>query len=155
MTAVLFVCLWPAAAWAVPSEQLIADAALFEGSTVSYQGEAVGLPLVRGVSAFVSLFDGKNAISVWMPKDFLKNIRHYGRYRHEGDTVSVIGIFHRSCPEHGGGLDIHATYLLVLGAGRFHPEFIAPQKLFTLAGLLGVLICLLIVRGFLMKRKKT
>ena len=142
-------------AFAVSSDKLIAEASLFDGSTVSYQGEVIGPVLKRADHVWVSVYDGQNALSVWLPADLAKDITQSGGYRRHGDEISVIGTFFRSCPQHGGGLDIHGTYVMVRRAGQAVPEYIASYKLFTLAGLLGVLICLLITRAFWMKRKKT
>ncbi|MFA5039143.1 MAG: hypothetical protein WC732_05625 [Candidatus Omnitrophota bacterium] len=155
MVLVIFCCFFSAVpVFAFASENLISEAAMFDGSTVSYTGEAVGPILPRGDFSWISLHDGKNAISCWIPKSLLGDIRRTGGYGRKGDVVAVIGTFHRSCPEHGGALDIHAKYVMLESPGAALPEYLGTAKIVMSAVSLGVLICLMIVHAFLARRKK-
>jgi hypothetical protein len=119
---------------------------------VLYGGEIIGEVLWRGDHVWINVYDGNDAIGVWMPAALAEKIKHTGSYKCSGDRIRVHGIFHRACPEHGGGLDIHAQDLLVVEPGQQIAEELDSRKILVLAVLLGVLLCLLIVRIFLKKR---
>lgn len=154
LVAAFLLVLPPVSFAATPSGQLINDATLFDGSTVSYKGEVVGPIMRRGENVWLSLNDGANAISVWIPVNLLGATRIGGSYGQKGDQISVIGTFHRSCKEHGGALDIHGTYLLMLAQGGPVAEKLAAGKVVWLAVLLGVFVCLLIARIYLKRQKR-
>ncbi len=137
---------------AASSQELIAEAKLFDGAHVLYGGEIIGEALRRGDHAWINVYDGDNAIGVWVPTALAEKIEHTGSYKCSGDRIRVHGIFHRACPEHGGGLDIHAQDLLVVEPGQPIIEDLSSRKILILVALLGVLICLLTVRIFLKKR---
>lgn len=106
------------AVWAVTgSTQLIEASRKYDRKTVTYQGEAIREAMLRGKNGWINLNDGNNAIGVWTSRENISKIMQYGTYRHTGDRVRVTGVFHRSCPEHGGDLDIHAQFLEVLEPG--------------------------------------
>ena len=107
-----------AAAQAIQSTELIENALAFNGETVTYRGEVIGDILYRGDSAWINVSDGANAIGCYIPASEAEKVEHVGRYRIVGDTVELIGVFHRDCPEHGGDLDIHAGSITVLKKGR-------------------------------------
>jgi hypothetical protein len=137
---------------AASSQELIIEAKLFDGAHVLYGGEIIGEALRRGDHAWLNVYDGNNAIGVWVPSVLLENVKHTGGYKWLGDRIRVHGIFHRACPEHGGALDIHAQDLLVAEPGQLIIEDLSSRKILILVALLGVLICLLMVRIFLKKR---
>ncbi|QAT17931.1 hypothetical protein BU251_09445 [Candidatus Velamenicoccus archaeovorus] len=139
---------------AASSQELIAEAKLFDGAHVLYGGEVIGEVLRRGDHAWINVYDGDNAIGVWVPAVLAEKIEHAGSYKCSGDRIRLHGIFHRACPEHGGGLDIHAQDLLVVEPGQQIIEDLDDRKILVLAVLLGVLICLLMVRIFLKKRAR-
>ncbi|MDD5194856.1 MAG: DNA-binding protein [Candidatus Omnitrophica bacterium] len=101
----------------VTSTELINNAKLYDGKTVSYSGEVIGDVMVRKEYAWVNINDGKNAIGIWMPKGLADNISYTGSYNANGDYVEISGIFRRSCIEHGGDLDIHASSLTKIRSG--------------------------------------
>ncbi|MFB3919671.1 MAG: DNA-binding protein [Candidatus Velamenicoccus archaeovorus] len=139
---------------AASSQELITEAKLFDGAHVLYGGEIIGEVLRRGDHAWINVYDGDNAVGVWVPAALTEKIKHAGSYKCSGDRIRVHGIFHRACPEHGGALDIHAQDLLVVEPGRQVLEELDSRKILVLAVLLGVLICLLMVRIFLKKRAR-
>lgn len=139
---------------AASSQELITEAKLFDGAHVLYGGEIIGEALRRGDHAWLNVYDGNNAIGVWVPGALLQNVKHTGGYKWLGDRIRVHGIFHRACPEHGGALDIHAQDLLVVEPGQPLIENLSSRKILILVALLGVLICLLMVRIFLKKRAR-
>jgi hypothetical protein len=125
---------------AVASAQLIQDAADWDGRVVTFSGEAIGEPLVRGAQAWLHLNDdayqtrstseagrqlrGYNSgQAVWVPAGLARRVRTFGGYRREGDSVQVLGTFHAACREHGGDMDIHATSLGIVREGYLvtHP----------------------------------
>ena len=101
----------------VSSTELINNAKQYDGKMVVYQGEAIGDIMVRGEYAWINVNDGKSAIGIWLNKKFTGDIRYTGTYKTKGDLVEIEGIFNRSCKEHGGDLDIHATSIRKIKEG--------------------------------------
>ena len=89
---------------------------------MTYEGEVIGDIMARGEYAWVNVNDDVNAIGVWAPKSMLKDIIHKGTYKEKGDWIEIKGVFHRSCAEHGGDLDIHAETLIKLKDGYIIAE---------------------------------
>ncbi len=110
-------------AQAPTSLDLINSAKQYDGKTISYKGEVIGDIMNRGDFAWLHVNDGIIAIGIWAPKAMIQDIRYAGDYHKKGDIVEVYGTFHRSCPEHGGDLDIHASEIkkLISGGPVFHP----------------------------------
>jgi hypothetical protein len=96
---------------------LIENSAAFDGKTVTFTGEVVGV-LMRGNFAWVNVFDNEVAIGVWCRAEDARKISVIGDYGHVGDTVEVVGTFHTACPEHGGELMIDADNFVVKRAGQ-------------------------------------
>lgn len=106
----------------------------YDGEEVVFVGEAVGDVMVRGEQAWITVNDdhysrralaesaelrgGNSGIGVWLSREEAAKITRLGRYGSIGDRVSVRGVFHADCPEHGGDFDIHASSLEVLERGR-------------------------------------
>ena len=82
-----------------------------------FEGEVLGDILYRGEYAWLAVFDGSNTIGCYVSAEQARQISLVGGYGKKGDTVSVEGVFHRACPEHGGDLDIHASSVTVLSTG--------------------------------------
>jgi aspartyl/asparaginyl-tRNA synthetase len=144
----------PCYAQAVSSAELIVNAKQYDGKTVTYQGEAVGDIMRRGDYAWVNLNDGNAAIGVLVKKTDLADITYLGSYRAKGDVVEVVGIFNRSCPEHGGDLDIHAQEIKKIIPGKSYFRQLNMKKLYI--GLLLTLTALLLYpinKFFQYKRK--
>ncbi len=137
----------------VSSNDLILNADEYDGKIVLYEGELVGSLLKRGDYAWLNLHDGKNAIGVWVTRAMSDGVKKAGSHRMRGDFIAVSGIFHRSCLEHGGGLDIHAQKIEVIKEGHALTEPADPNKIIAISILLGVLACLLIIHIFQMKRR--
>ncbi|MCE5202634.1 MAG: hypothetical protein LLG24_00200 [Actinomycetia bacterium] len=126
------------------SSGLVEEPKKYDGSTVTFTGEAIGEVMVRGENAWVHLNDdayylknveegaqlgGYNAgMPVWLPAGEAGKITTFGDYKHEGDVVTVTGEFHAACPEHGGDMDIHATALEVVQPGHRAADPIKPGK---------------------------
>ncbi len=141
-------------AQSISSSELINNAKLYDGKVVVYAGEVIGDVMVRARYAWININDGNNAIGIWVSKAVAKDIQYSGSYKAKGDVLEVSGIFHRSCPEHGGDLDIHAQYIRKLNSGRLLTERLNLEKRnFTLI-LLGILCLVLILRQLKPKSKK-
>ena len=105
----------------VSSNDLIDHAKDYDGTTVVFEGEVIGDILSRGEYAWLAVYDGSNTIGVYVTAEQTKQISVVGGYGKRGDTVSVQGVFHRACAEHGGDLDIHASSVTVLSVGARVP----------------------------------
>ncbi|MCJ7719950.1 MAG: DNA-binding protein [Candidatus Hadarchaeum sp.] len=98
-------------------QALIENANSFDGKTVTFRGEVIGV-MTRGDYAWVNILDGDYAIGVWCRAVDAKKVSFIGDYSHTGDTVEVAGTFHLACTEHGGDLDIHADNFAIVAQGR-------------------------------------
>ena len=127
------------------SGELVEEPKKYDGSSVRFTGEAIGEALERGDMAWLHLNDdayylrnieegaklgGYNSgMPVWTSRGLTDKIGFYGDYRHEGDVVTVRGVFNAACPEHGGDMDIHAESLDVDTPGHPVSDPIDPRKL--------------------------
>jgi len=130
----------------ISSTELINNAKLYDGKTVVYEGEVIGDIMQRGDYAWVNINDGQNAIGIWAVVPLVKAIVYTGSYKSKGDIVEIIGIFQRSCAEHGGDLDIHARLLRKISSGRTVVEKFNLGKRNTVLILAGFLCLILILR---------
>lgn len=130
----------------ISSMELIEHAKDFDGKSISFQGEAIGDIMKRGNFAWVNVNDGTSAIGIWLKAELAKEINYTGSYKAIGDTVLVVGRFNRACIEHGGDLDIHADSITIVKTGNLVEEKINLQKYKAALALLGVALCLGILR---------
>jgi hypothetical protein len=125
---------------AVPSNILLKNPVLFDGKIIEYQGEAVGDVMNRGDFSWVNVLNAGKAIGVWLRAKDADKILVAGDYSHRGDAVKATGVFHRSCTEHGGDMDIHASEMQIITKGYEVKHPVDEKKFFVIGGL--VLICL-------------
>jgi hypothetical protein len=118
------------------SAGLIAKARELDGREVEFVGEAIGEPMRRRDHVWLNLLDSVGALGIWANREDLPAIRYFGSAAARGDTLRVRGTFHRSCPEHGGDLDIHATVLEVVMPGELKCETLHAGRMALAAGLL-------------------
>lgn len=129
----------------VTSTDLVAHAKRWDGREISYAGEAIAEVQERGAYAWIHVNDDAYARTsvangtslggynsgqaVWLPTNLTTGIKNFGDHRHEGDVITVVGTFNAACAEHGGDMDIHATWLSVEAAGGPAPDPVKPIKL--------------------------
>jgi len=135
----------------ISSAELIKNAKFYDGKSVSFAGEVVGDVMIRGDFAWLNIYDGANAIGVWVPEQLARQIGWAGDYKTKGDVVEVSGIIHSVCLEHGGDFDIHALSVRRIYAGRQVRERFNQSKGNVALWLLGVLCLVMILRQ--LKRK--
>lgn len=142
-----FACLILAAGAAQPVKinDLVEQAAEYNGKTVTIEGEAIGEAMERGEYTWVNINDGSNAIGLWMRAADAQKITTFGDYKHVGDTVTVTGTFSRDCAEHGGDVDIHVASLTVTAAGHDVKETLSQNKILAAA----ILSCVTLIIAFL------
>jgi hypothetical protein len=137
---------------------LIENAKFWDGRTVEFAGEAIGEAFRRGSAVWIHVNDdaymwknieegavlgGYNSgQAVWLPAELAAKIRFFGDYKHEGDVLTVKGVFNAACREHGGDMDIHATELTILRAG--HPVAHVVNTGRLLSGLILVAVAALV-----------
>lgn len=101
-----------------PINDLIENSIKYDNKEFKIKGEAIGEKMARGDHGWVNINDGTNAIGIWLTEDMMKQIEVLGDYKHRGDTIEVIGEFHRDCKEHGGDVDVHAKSIVKLTRGQ-------------------------------------
>lgn len=140
------------------STELVEHPKEWNGKTITFRGEAIGEAMVRGDMAWLHLNDdgyylknveegsglhGYNSgMPVWLPADLAGRIETFGDYKHEGEVVEVAGVFNAACPTHGGDLDIHATALTRVIAGRQAIDRVRAWKVTLAIGLALVALVL-------------
>jgi len=148
---ILFLISDIALAQGISSKELINNAKLYDRKVVAYKGEVIGDIMKRGDFAWINLHDGMNAIGIWVPLAFTREITYAGSYKAKGDVIEVVGIFNQACLQHGGDLDIHAQSLRKIDSGRAVRERVNPSKVNQVLILLGVLFLIWILTLFLRK----
>jgi len=113
--------LTPAAVVALPNDS--------DGETILMQGEAIGESLrADDGHRWVNLLGDDVAVGVYMTAADAEKISSYGRHGSFGDSVRVIGVLNRWCPEHAGEFDIHATEVVIVSEGLERENPIQPWK---------------------------
>jgi len=158
LTSALLAALASSAMAAVPvspnspsSTELVEQPKKFNGTEITFEGEAIGEAMARGDDAWIHLNDdaymyknveegaelgGYNTgMPVWLPTNLAEKIGTFGDYKHEGDIVKVSGVFNAACGQHGGDMDIHATTLVLTVPGRNALDPVKPWKLVLAIGL--------------------
>jgi hypothetical protein len=152
----------------VSSEDLIERMDEYDGREVIFRGEAVGDVMVRGDYAWITVNDdhysrealheagklrgGNSGIGIWLPAAEAEQVTVVGRYGTVGDYVEVRGVFNADCVEHGGDVDIHATFLEVLEPGR--QLDISPGWELYVAAALSIIFVLATMTPFLRRRTR-
>jgi hypothetical protein len=136
----------------ISSTDLINNAKQYDGKVVDYRGEIIGDIMIRGQYAWININDGQNAIGMWGLKTLIKDIVYKGGYGFNGDVVKITGKFNRSCPEHGGDLDIHAQIIRKVTNGRQIFESLDFNKIKIALTLLGIVFLLYISNLIMLKR---
>jgi hypothetical protein len=116
IVAILLILIVPLAR-AESGEALIENSAGFDGKTVTFTGEVIGV-FIRGDYAWVNILDNEVAIGVWCRAEDARKVTVIGDYRHKGDNVEAVGTFYMADPDQGGDLDIHADNFTVLKVGQ-------------------------------------
>lgn len=146
----------------VTSFELIECPQLFDGETVSYEGEAVGAVLLRQEHAWVHLNDdpyglqigplsrhrtavgGNSGMAVSVPRQAAVGVK-VGGYRRQGTGLAVVGIYRRAADIDGGAPAIQAQEVRVVREAETfaHPvagaRVIAAVALSLLAAVLGLI----------------
>ena len=150
-TVALLLALLGSAGWSDPvsSRQLIGHSRQFDGRPVEFRGELIGEPMRRGDHLWLNVSDGDSAIGVWVLRSAVPAVRYFGVYSVRGDTVLVRGLFHRSCPEHGGDMDIHAEAITIVAPGETVSHLLKPAAMAWASGL-----CALGLLSFLLWRRR-
>lgn len=142
--------------WAAPvtSTELISNAGRYNGETVVFEGEIIGDIMLRGSYAWINVNDGNNALGVWVKNEMLRGIRYGGSYSQRGDKIEVIGLFNRSCIEHGGDIDIHASSVKVIQPGGVNIRELDQHKKQFVKQAFIVLVIVWILSLLKIRRKK-
>ena len=133
----------------IPSGGLIENAGAYDGKEIDFSGELIGDPMPRGDHVWLNVNDGSNAIGIWLPRGLLPSVRYWGSYTARGDTVRIHGVFHRSCPDHGGDMDLHGSSIEVISPGEPTGHRVGPVPFFC-----AVLLIFTSFAAFLLWRRR-
>lgn len=136
----------PASAYSI--DDLVVNSKDFDEKYVIVQAEVIGDIMKRGDNVWLNINDGTRAIGIFCAKHQIKNIQLVGDYETTGDWIEVEGIFHRSCPSHGGDLDIHARKIEVLKRGVLRENKVNPIKIRIALILLPIVILVILLRSW-------
>lgn len=132
--------------------EIIENSIKYDNKELKIKGEAIGEKMNRGEYGWVNINDGSNAIGIWLTKEQLKEIEVLGDYKHKGDIIEVTGEFHRSCKEHGGDVDVHATSIVKLTRGKIDVPVVDRYRIITAIGIITSTLIFTII--FLKTRKE-
>jgi hypothetical protein len=135
------------------SLDLLNNAKQYDGKTINYKGEVIGDVMIRGDHAWLHVNDGTIAIGIWVPKTMIQNICYVGDYDRKGDIIEVSGTFNRSCLEHGGDLDIHASGIRIISLGSSIIRPISRKKCYIGAYSLITVLLFLALNKFFQNRQ--
>ena len=152
ISGMVFLLYVPCFAEVISSSELISNAKRYDGKVVSYSGEVIGDIMTRKEHAWINVNDGKNAIGIWTTKELINDITHTGSYGENGDVVEITGVFHRSCVEHGGDLDIHAATITKISSGRIVSHEISTKTINFTFSLSCIILLVCLVRMFQLKK---
>lgn len=110
------------------SEQVVVDTRIgvlttvnraLDDATVSFSGEVVGevLNAEDGYKWVNLLGSDGSCVGVYLSETDAGMIAHVGNYSTTGTTLQIKGVYHTSCSEHQGELDVHAAEVSVVDAG--------------------------------------
>jgi hypothetical protein len=139
----------------VSSIELINNAKQYDNKNVVYRGEVVGDIMRRDRHAWLSINDGYSAIGIWISKELIEDIQYIGSYKAKGDIVEVSGLFNRSCPEHGGDLDIHAKTITKIASGYKNHKIFTTRKLHLSFLLLCMILLISLLKAKYLRSTKT
>lgn len=142
---ILLVFSQQARAGSVSSEDLLKRSAEFDGKAIVYSGEIIGDIMRRKGSVLVNVYDGRNALGVYLPLSAAGVISAAGDYKTAGDIVEITGEFRRVCAEHGGDTDIHASGVKLISRGSIKKRSIDGAKKILVFKLLGALVIIWIL----------
>ena len=131
----------------VSSSDLLSNTKAYDGEIVTYQGEVIGDVMIRQDYAWLHVNDGAIALGIWANRKMVQDILYTGNYHKKGDIVEVTGIFHRSCLEHGGDLDIHASEIKKILSGGSDPHPLSRKKAY-----LGIFSLVLVLFFYALKK---
>lgn len=102
----------------VTLNELIENSQVYDNQLVRVSGEVLLEAMEREEGTWVNINDGTNAMGLFIEGEEASTFKYYGNYQTTGDTVEVDAIFHRSCPEHGGDMDLHLVKLVSVTPGQ-------------------------------------
>lgn len=125
--------------------KLIEDNKALDGKVVVVKGEAIGEPMKRGSHTWINISDGTTAIGIWLENSEAKKVKTFGNYKNKGDIVKVKAIYNKSCKEHDGEIDFHASKLEVTNMGYKTERFLKNTRVKLLIGLSIVTIIIMCI----------
>ena len=121
---------------------------------VVIEAEVIGEVLERGDFAWLNVNDGTNAIGVYTDIDLTSQLTTFGDYFHVGDKIRIVARFERSCLEHGGEMDLHATSITVIKKGYATEHEVTALKFVLSIILMAMAIAALYLQRNVVRKQK-
>lgn len=138
----------------VSDRDLVERAQELDGQWVMFQGEALGDLMVRGNTAWLNVGGAHYAIGILMPRTQAAKVKVLGSYRFHGDTVRVVGLFHRADPNEGGDLDVVASSVEVVKPGSARAVPRPGNRVYAAAGLSLLALALFLAARLVRRRSE-
>jgi len=158
LSIVLFFGMIPASAKIYTLQELIENSKMYDGKTITCEGEVIGDVMVRKEGAWINLNDNGVVMGIFVPKEIFDSevhIEYSGGYKAEGDILLIYGIFNRACPEHNEEMDIHATKVSEVKQGySFNLKINRNQVIITIIAIFLLFILMYIYYQPMLKQKR-
>ncbi|WMJ79366.1 hypothetical protein RBU49_10740 [Clostridium sp. MB40-C1] len=100
-----------------------------DGKYITVKGEAIGEPMKRGNHTWINISDGSTSIGIWMENAQAEKVITFGSYKNKGDIIKTKVLFNKSCNEHDGEIDLHASQVQVIENGYAVNHFFSDNRM--------------------------
>jgi hypothetical protein len=119
--------------------ELITFPSIYNEKEILFHGEAIGQIMFRGEYCWVNVMDQDgNSLGCWMPSSFANDIQYLGRYKIQGDTLLLKGIYHSAREDHGGETELEVNDIVLLQRGKTLPADKVNTTFVTIIFILGL-----------------
>jgi hypothetical protein len=103
--------------------ELITFPSVYDEKEILFHGEAIGQIMHRGDFCWLNVMDEDgNSLGCYMPSSFAEDIKFLGRYKIQGDTLLLKGVYHSAREDHGGETELEVNDVLLLQRGKTLPS---------------------------------
>lgn len=108
--------------------ELVENPNPYDQMTITIQAEVIGEVLERGEYSWINVNDQTNAIGIWLPTEWTRQISTFGSYSNRGDIISITGTFYHANVEHDSEMMIEANSIKIIEKGYEITHDVSPYK---------------------------